>query len=81
MDYYGSTNDDSIFTCNKMATLLTAFSTKTWMYIAIPVLLYTGERVFRAIRSGFYEVEIFKASIYPGKVLSLQFNNQKGLST
>lgn len=30
------------------------------MYIAIPVLLYTGERVFRAIRSGFYEVEILK---------------------
>ncbi|CAL9031437.1 unnamed protein product [Prunus brigantina] len=50
----------------------------TWMYIAIPVLLYTGERVFRAIRSGFYEVEILKASIYPGKVLSLQLNKPEG---
>lgn len=30
------------------------------MYIAFPVLLYFGERIFRAIRSGFYEVDILK---------------------
>ena len=35
---------------------------QTWMYIAIPVVLYAGERVFRAIRSGFYEVKILKVS-------------------
>lgn len=33
---------------------------QTWMYIAFPVLLYAGERVFRAIRSGSYEVDIMK---------------------
>nr|POE60062.1 respiratory burst oxidase like protein a [Quercus suber] len=50
----------------------------TWMYIAIPVLLYVGERIFRAIRSGLYEVEILKASIYPGKVLSLKLQKPEG---
>jgi len=30
------------------------------MYIAFPVLLYTGERIFRAFRSGSYEVDILK---------------------
>ncbi|CAN6585062.1 unnamed protein product [Malus baccata var. baccata] len=50
----------------------------TWMYIAVPVVLYAGERVFRAIRSGFYEVEILKASIYPGKVLSLKLQKPEG---
>lgn len=33
---------------------------QTWMYVAFPVLLYIGERAFRAIRSGFYEVDILK---------------------
>lgn len=33
---------------------------KTWMYIAVPVLLYTGERIFRAIRSCLYEVNVLK---------------------
>ncbi|KAJ8752754.1 hypothetical protein K2173_007064 [Erythroxylum novogranatense] len=52
----------------------------TWMYIAIPASLYVGERIFRAIRSKFYEVEILKASIYQGKVLSLQFQKPAGFS-
>lgn len=30
------------------------------MYIAFPVLLYTGERIFRAVRSGYYDVKILK---------------------
>ncbi|XP_061364958.1 respiratory burst oxidase homolog protein A-like [Gastrolobium bilobum] len=50
----------------------------TWMYIAFPVLLYTGERVFRAIRSGSYEVDILKASLYPGKVLYLKMQKPEG---
>jgi hypothetical protein len=33
---------------------------QTWMYIAFPVLLYAGERIFRAIRSGSYEVDVMK---------------------
>ncbi|KAL5813375.1 hypothetical protein ACOSQ3_024135 [Xanthoceras sorbifolium] len=52
----------------------------TWMYIAIPVLLYAGERIFRAIRSGFYEVKILKAILYPGKLLSLKLHKAEGFS-
>lgn len=48
------------------------------MYIAIPVSLYVGERIFRAIRSEIYEVEILKANIYPGKVLSLTLRKPEG---
>jgi hypothetical protein len=33
---------------------------QTWMYVAFPVLLYAGERIFRAIRSGSYEVDVMK---------------------
>ncbi|XP_031404619.1 respiratory burst oxidase homolog protein A-like isoform X2 [Punica granatum] len=50
----------------------------TWMYIAFPVLLYTGERIFRAVRSGFYNVKILRASTYPGKVLFLSFSKPDG---
>ncbi|KAK4750452.1 hypothetical protein SAY87_003934 [Trapa incisa] len=50
----------------------------TWMYIAFPVLLYTGERIFRAVRSGCYDVKILKATAYPGKVLHLSFSKPEG---
>lgn len=50
----------------------------TWMYIAFPVLLYAGERIFRAFRSGSYEVDILKASLYPGKVLYLKMQKPEG---
>ncbi|GLT47493.1 hypothetical protein SLA2020_211880 [Shorea laevis] len=50
----------------------------TWMYIAIPVLLYAGERIFRAIRSGSSDTEILKVSLYQGKVLSLKFQKPEG---
>ncbi|XP_031253692.1 respiratory burst oxidase homolog protein A-like [Pistacia vera] len=52
----------------------------TWIYIAIPVLLYAGERIFRAVRSRFYEIEVLKVSFYPGKVLSLKLNKPKGFN-
>ncbi|PIA63199.1 hypothetical protein AQUCO_00200899v1 [Aquilegia coerulea] len=50
----------------------------TWMYIAIPVLLYASERVARALRSGLYNVNIVKATAYPGKVLSLKVSKPPG---
>ncbi|THG23388.1 hypothetical protein TEA_027957 [Camellia sinensis var. sinensis] len=50
----------------------------TWMYIAIPVLLYFGERTFRAIRSELRGVKILKATIFPGKVLSLKLGKLEG---
>jgi respiratory burst oxidase len=45
----------------------------TWMYLAIPLLLYVGEQVIRFARTGNYQVEVVKAAIYPGNVLSLHF--------
>ncbi|KAI4329693.1 hypothetical protein MLD38_028048 [Melastoma candidum] len=50
----------------------------TWMYIAVPVLLYAGERILRSVRSGLQGVEITKATIYPGKVLSIEFRKPEG---
>ncbi|KAE8675725.1 Respiratory burst oxidase-like protein C [Hibiscus syriacus] len=47
----------------------------TWMYLAVPVLLYAGERTLRFFRSGFDTVRLLKVAIYPGGVLTLQMSN------
>ncbi|XP_009416413.2 respiratory burst oxidase homolog protein A [Musa acuminata AAA Group] len=46
----------------------------TWMYLAVPLLLYVGERSLRALRSGYYSVRLLKVAIYPGNVLTLQMS-------
>ncbi|GLT77753.1 hypothetical protein SLA2020_493130 [Shorea laevis] len=46
----------------------------TWMYLAVPVLLYAGERTLRFFRSGFYTVRLLKVAIYPGNVFTLQMS-------
>ncbi|CAL0312616.1 unnamed protein product [Lupinus luteus] len=46
----------------------------TWMYLAVPVLLYVAERTLRFFRSGFYTVHLIKVAIYPGNVLTLQMS-------
>ncbi|KAL2544260.1 Respiratory burst oxidase-like protein F [Forsythia ovata] len=46
----------------------------TWMYLAVPVLLYAGERTLRFFRSGLYAVRLLKVAIYPGNVLTLQMS-------
>ncbi|GKU95183.1 hypothetical protein SLEP1_g8576 [Rubroshorea leprosula] len=46
----------------------------TWMYLAVPVLLYAGERTLRFFRSGFYTVRLLMVAIYPGNVLTLQMS-------
>lgn len=46
----------------------------TWIYLAVPVLLYAGERTLRFFRSGFYTVHLLKVAIYPGNVLTLQMS-------
>lgn len=46
----------------------------TWMYIAVPVLLYAGERTLRYFRSGSHTVRLLKVAIYPGNVLTLQMS-------
>lgn len=38
---------------------------QTWMYLAVPVLLYVGERLIRAFRSSIKPVQILKVSIFP----------------
>ncbi|GLJ36981.1 hypothetical protein SUGI_0748790 [Cryptomeria japonica] len=50
----------------------------TWMYIAVPVCLYAGERILRAFRSGYYNVRILKVAIYPGNVMSLHTSKPRG---
>ncbi|KAG8486112.1 hypothetical protein CXB51_019464 [Gossypium anomalum] len=47
------------------------YSKTTWMYLAVPILLYAGERTLRFFRSGFYTVRLSKVAIYPGGVLAL----------
>ncbi|KAG6684916.1 hypothetical protein I3842_12G087200 [Carya illinoinensis] len=46
----------------------------TWMYLAVPVLLYAGERTLRYFRSGSYSVRLQKVAIHPGNVLALQMS-------
>ena len=38
------------------------FRFQTWMYLAVPVLLYTSERILRLFRSGLYTVRLGKVS-------------------
>ncbi|XP_047165248.1 respiratory burst oxidase homolog protein F-like isoform X3 [Vigna umbellata] len=46
----------------------------TWMYLAVPIVLYVGERTLRYFRSGFYTVRLIKVAIYTGNVLTLQMS-------
>ncbi|KAK3161861.1 hypothetical protein QOZ80_1BG0082410 [Eleusine coracana subsp. coracana] len=50
------------------------YNKTTWMYLAVPVCLYLGERVLRFFRSGSYSVRLLKVAIYPGNVLTLQMS-------
>ncbi|KAH9608660.1 hypothetical protein KSS87_014352 [Heliosperma pusillum] len=50
----------------------------TWMYLAVPVLIYASERLLRALRSGYKTVQIQKVAVYPGNVLSLHMTKPQG---
>ncbi|KAB1202200.1 hypothetical protein CJ030_MR8G006581 [Morella rubra] len=50
----------------------------TWMYLAVPILLYACERLIRAFRSGYKTVRILKVAVYPGNVLALQMSKPQG---
>jgi respiratory burst oxidase len=43
----------------------------TWMYLLIPMILYVGERILRALRSGYKPVRIQKVAVYPGHVIAI----------
>ncbi|XP_022842677.1 respiratory burst oxidase homolog protein C-like isoform X3 [Olea europaea var. sylvestris] len=50
----------------------------TWMYLAIPIALYAGERLIRAFRSSIKAVKILKVAVYPGNVLTLHMSKPQG---
>ncbi|KAK4488914.1 hypothetical protein RD792_004704 [Penstemon davidsonii] len=51
---------------------------QTWMYLAVPVTLYAGERLYKAFRSRIKAVKILKAAAYPGNVLALHMSRPQG---
>ncbi|XP_074560672.1 respiratory burst oxidase homolog protein B-like [Curcuma longa] len=50
----------------------------TWMYLAIPMILYASERLIRAFRSSISAVKILKVAVYPGNVLALHVSKPPG---
>ncbi|XP_040382481.1 respiratory burst oxidase homolog protein E [Oryza brachyantha] len=50
----------------------------TWMYIAVPLVLYVGERTLRAFRSNAYAVKILKVCLLPGNVLTITMSKPYG---
>ncbi|CAM8947722.1 unnamed protein product [Rhodiola kirilowii] len=50
----------------------------TWMYLAVPVLLYASERLIRVFKSSIKPVKILKVAVYPGNVLSLHMSKPQG---
>ncbi|KAA8542033.1 hypothetical protein F0562_023185 [Nyssa sinensis] len=50
----------------------------TWMYLAVPITLYAGERLIRALRSSIKPVKILKVAVYPGNVLALHMTKPQG---
>ncbi|KAH7522857.1 hypothetical protein ACOSP7_008923 [Xanthoceras sorbifolium] len=50
----------------------------TWMYLAVPIMLYACERLIRALRSGYKSVGILKVAVYPGNVLALHMSKPQG---
>ncbi|CAK8572474.1 unnamed protein product [Lathyrus sativus] len=50
----------------------------TWMYLAVPMILYGCERLLRAFRSGYKSVKILKVAVYPGNVLALHVSKPQG---
>ncbi|EYU36232.1 hypothetical protein ABFS82_14G248000 [Erythranthe guttata] len=49
----------------------------TWMYVAMPMLAYTSERIL-AIYDDNYEVDILNAVVYTGNVLALYMSKPTG---
>ncbi|KAF8657805.1 hypothetical protein HU200_059966 [Digitaria exilis] len=50
----------------------------TWMYISVPLVLYVGERMLRALRSNAYTVKIIKVCLLPGNVLTITMSKPYG---
>ncbi|KAK6935953.1 Ferric reductase transmembrane component-like domain [Dillenia turbinata] len=50
----------------------------TWMYVAVPILLYASERTLTSIHDHNHRVSIIKATIYSGNVLALYMSKPPG---
>ncbi|XP_028770786.1 respiratory burst oxidase homolog protein C [Neltuma alba] len=50
----------------------------TWMYLAIPIIIYVLERLIRALRSSIKPVRILKVAVYPGNVLAIYMSKPHG---
>ncbi|KAL0005999.1 hypothetical protein SO802_013560 [Lithocarpus litseifolius] len=50
----------------------------TWMYLAVPILLYACECLIRGFRSSYKTVRILKVALYPGNVLALHMSKPQG---
>ncbi|CBI29289.3 unnamed protein product, partial [Vitis vinifera] len=54
------------------------YNKTTWMYIAVPLVLYACERLIRSFRSTIKPVRILKVAVYPGNVLTLHMTKPQG---
>ncbi|KAL5201259.1 hypothetical protein ABZP36_035613 [Zizania latifolia] len=54
------------------------YAKTTWMYISVPLMLYVGERMLRALRSNAYAVKILKVCLLPGNVLTITMSKPYG---
>ncbi|XP_027353467.1 respiratory burst oxidase homolog protein B-like [Abrus precatorius] len=50
----------------------------TWMYLAIPTILYASDRLLGAFKFGYTRLQILKVVVYPGNVLALYMSKPQG---
>ncbi|OMO91379.1 Cytochrome b245, heavy chain [Corchorus olitorius] len=54
------------------------YSKTTWMYLAVPMLIYASERVLTRVQDVKHQVDVIKAVIYTGNVLALYVSKPPG---
>ncbi|XP_062091821.1 respiratory burst oxidase homolog protein B-like isoform X2 [Humulus lupulus] len=54
------------------------YNKTTWMYLAVPILLYVCERMIRAFRSSYKTVKTLKVGLHPGNVLVIHISKPPG---
>lgn len=54
------------------------YKKSTWMYLAMPMVLYACERLARVVRSTMLPVKILEVVVYRGHVLRLRFSKPQG---
>jgi respiratory burst oxidase len=55
---------------------------QTWMYLAVPIIIYACERLVRTLRSRVRTVKKLKVAVHPdpASILSLHFSKPQGFS-